>query len=85
MDNLSKDLLFFIGTKLDLKDLINFCKMNNRTYNLLYNKDDIWTFKLINDFDAKYSRNKLSPREVYIFIYLIRDILKIINHPRKNL
>jgi hypothetical protein len=83
MENLSKDLLFFIGTKLDLNDLINFCKMNNRTYNLLYNKDDIWTFKLINDFDIKYSRNKLTPREFYIIIYLIKGIEKIINQFKK--
>ena len=50
MEPLCHDMLFLIGTYLDLQDLYNFSITCVRIYQKLYLKKDIWNYKLIKEF-----------------------------------
>jgi hypothetical protein len=47
---LSKDALFSIGILLDMEELLNFCNSNDDINNLLCLKDDIWLYKIKENF-----------------------------------
>jgi len=65
METLTKDVLFNIATFLDLKDLTNFCKSNNRINRLVYQDKNIWLFKLQSEFPDYKSHINQRGREAY--------------------
>ena len=65
MDLLTKDVLFSIATFLPLNDLISFCNSDSRINQLIYQRDDIWNFKLDKEFPDYKNQIEQRGREAY--------------------
>jgi len=68
---LNKDELFLLGTKMDFRDLLNFCCMNKR----LYNDKNIWNYKINEEFpESKTFKVNLSPKDKYILLKSLKTV-----------
>lgn len=83
MEEASKDSLSVIAMKLDLPDLLKFCKSNKKIYNNVCNNENIWRNKLMKDYpdwekfnSSSFSILSLPVRERYIFLYQLSLIKK---------
>jgi len=66
MENINRDELFQIAIMLDLPDLLSFCKSSKRINKTICQKDNIWLYKLNNEFpNYKNIKNK-NYKELYI-------------------
>jgi len=64
IENLPKDALFSIAIELDLPDLLALCGSHERIDELICKKNDIWYYKLNQEFpELKYSGK--DPKEYY--------------------
>ena len=72
MEFLPKDALFAIAINLGLEDLLNLCNSSNRINRLVCQKDDIWLYKIKQEFPyltqeiLNRYKNTRSWREYYI-------------------
>ena len=74
MNKLGKDELFSIAIKLDLPDLLAFCKSDERINQLICKRNDIWRTKL-NEFPNWKSFNiDKSLEETYKYLYYLDEI-----------
>ena len=62
--NLSKDEIFLISMKLDIKSLLNFCLVNKRVRYC----DDIWSYKLDSLFPDHFKFKNIKKIDLY-FLY----------------
>ena len=67
MENLSKDELYLIATKLNVRDLLSMCLSNSKINEKLCQTRDIWVFLLKRDYDFDYTGTK-NPKELYLGI-----------------
>lgn len=59
MDKLPSDILFTLSTYLELPDLLKFCSINKKIYSTIYQKDNIWYYKLEKEFLIGKSLKKI--------------------------
>ena len=88
MEKLSKDALFSIAIELNMPELLQFCATNSRINNLICKRNDIWNYKLKNEFlNYDESLKQFTSRETYVLLYkliVLKEKLKIL-HSIKNL
>ncbi len=76
MNYISKDILFLLALQLDLPDMMNFCRINKRIYNSIYQKNYIWNWKLKEEFpNCNDSLLQKTPKNTYILIYNLRSLI----------
>ena len=78
MDKLTKDELFSIAILLDLPDLLNFCKSDERIDKLVCKKNDIWFHKLKEFSNWRDFNFNKSLQEIYTTLYGLRIVQKFI-------
>jgi len=67
METFSKDELYTIAKKSNVRDLLNLCLTNKRFNQIVCNNPYIWTFLLKRDFDFNYVGSK-NPKNLYLGI-----------------
>ena len=76
MEKLNKDELFSIAINLELKDLLNFCLVDKNIRKQIFQRNEIWMYKLIKDF-PDFKRLKVegkSYKEIYQLLYSLTEI-----------
>ena len=63
-----KDILLYIGCKLDLSDLLNFCKVDGRL-------DKIWLQKIAKEFPEEIEKCRENLRKYYIGLHLKEKLM----------
>jgi len=71
MEILEKDQLFILATKLDLPQLLKFCRTNKKINKLICQRDDIWLYKLNREFpDYRNSGITGSYKKIYEILFI---------------
>jgi len=71
MEKLEKDQLFLLATQMDFPQLLNFCQTNKKINTLVCQRDDIWIYKLIQDFpDHQTSEITGSYKKIYETLFI---------------
>jgi len=80
MNKLSHDLLYSLALELDLPDLINFCKTNEKINKYVCENDKIWISKLIREFPEYNKINlNLSKKNLYVLLWKLSNIKRKLN------
>ena len=74
MEKLNKDELFTLALHLDLPNLLNLCQSNNLIRNNLCARDEIWIYKLRQDFPDFKKLNGKNFQDLYKLLYSLTKL-----------
>lgn len=86
MEKLSRDNLFSLAILLDLPDLLRFCSSQKRIDELICKKNDIWNYKLMNEF-PQHSKifKEMTPRKKYETVSKLSKLKDIWKNVKYNI